>query len=390
MLKKDFLILSCLSWMLPMNGNPQVIEISKFIPGNYLTDNNHLVELFNPSKTPVSLEGFLLITRDYALRFPANIKLLPYQRLKIGKKKGKPHNVDFELIEQPDFSIRLYNKKIEGNYCVLQNSQGKIIDAFYHSQLAATPILPDSGVLILHNGAALPYQLPAEHNPLWGYFPIGEDPAVGFEKYKGQWRVIPALSKINLYPATAFREVNVRYSKKTVILKWITEFEEDVPAFLIQKSTNQVDFQTIDTLEALGSPAKPTQYVYYDVHTDSGKTYYYRITNLASEEKTIYSKIVEIEASEPPIEFQMELFPLEGKANQHFSLRFSTAYSQFIKIKVLDNHFKEWAILFYDWVYAYSQNLLHFELNNLPSGKYILVASTEAKRYFQNFIVLNN
>jgi hypothetical protein len=366
----------------------QGVEISKFIPGSYLTDNNHLVELVNRSRYPLYLEGFLLITRDYAFRFPKNVTLAPGQRLKIGKKKGKPHEVDFELVDQPDFAIRLYNKKVEGNYCVLQNANGQTLDAFYHSQLAATPILPDSGTLMLNDGAALPYQLLPENDPIWGYFPVGEDPAIGFEKYKGKWRVIPAFSSINLYPATAFRNVSARYIKNAVMLKWDTGFEENVEAFLVQRSVNQIEFVTIDTVEALGGPREPGSYVFYDLNVLRGQIYYYRIVNLAQqEEKSVYSKIVEILTAEPPSEFRMELFPLQASSNQPFSLRFTTAYSQYVKIKVLDSDFKEWAILFYDWVYADLQNLLRFELSGAPPGEYLLIASTDVKRYFQKFIV---
>jgi hypothetical protein len=375
--------------LLANNGTwGQGVEISKFIPGNYLTDNNHLVELVNRSRYAIYLEGFLLITRDYALRFPKNITLAPGQILKIGKKKGKPHQVDFELVGQPDFAIRLYNKKVEGNYCVLQNANGQTLDAFYHSQLAATPILPDSGTLMLNNGAALPYQLLPENHPIWGYFPVGEDPAIGFEKYKGKWRVIPALSSVNLYPATAFRNVSARYIKDAVMLKWDTGFEEDVSAFLVQRSVDQVEFVTIDTVEAVGGVGQPGSYVFYDLSALPKQIYYYRVAYLApQEEKSVYSKIVEILTAEPPSEFRMELFPLEASSNQSFSLRFTTAYSQYIKIKVLDSDFKEWALLFYDWVYADLQNLLRFELSEAPPGEYLLIASTDVKRYFQKFIV---
>ena len=46
----------------------QSIFISRIVPGNYLSDNRHRVEFYNPDNSAQSLEGFLipalLVTAD--------------------------------------------------------------------------------------------------------------------------------------------------------------------------------------------------------------------------------------------------------------------------------------------------------------------------------------
>jgi hypothetical protein len=68
------------------------------------------------------------------------------------------------------------------------------------------------------------------------------------------------------------------------------------------------------------------------------------------------------------------------------SVRFYSAYSQRVKIKLYNAQFREIAVLYENPVYAEAQNLLRLK-ESLPSGKYILVATTDNKRYVESFIV---
>ncbi|MEL7535333.1 MAG: hypothetical protein AAFN10_28815, partial [Bacteroidota bacterium] len=66
-------ILGLLLWV-PLIAMGQEVEISRFVPGN----GSHYIDLFNPSvQEELSLEGYLLVTREYAIQFPANLKISP-------------------------------------------------------------------------------------------------------------------------------------------------------------------------------------------------------------------------------------------------------------------------------------------------------------------------
>ena len=357
----------------------QPVEIVLFVPGNYLADNLHRVELYNPTGRRIDLGGYLLVTRDYSMEFPPRTVLNAHQRLVIGKAPRRDIRLDLVLTNVEDFLIRLYSKKAEGNYIALFNRQNQLIDAFYHAKLRNIPFLPDEDRLVRQNKSERPFRLPPESDEAWTFFPFGEDPAVGFEKRGGEWRPVPANPNTTVYPDLRFEDVKARYEEGSVSLQWSTARELNVEAFRVERSKNRRDFHELGRVQAHG---KGQAYTYVDADVQQDCTYYYRLSNLGLPEDRTYSKVVEVTAAEVPLPFWIEVYPKTTADARSVSIRFFSAFSQDVTIKLVNSRFREVAILHNKPVFAESQHLLQLA-KALPPDDYLIVAQTERKRYFR-------
>jgi len=357
------------------------------VPGNYLSDNIHRVELYNAGNRVADLSGWLLITRDYVFRFPKGSTLAAESRMTLAKQPMSGRPVDVVLFKHPNFMIKLYSRRVEGNYCALVDAGGRLLDAFYFAALPNVPFLPDSGACYINNKEQDNcYRLPPEQSPQWANFPVGYDPAVGFEQYAGQWRLISARSAGNLYPSTAFGEVSARYRNGSVLIRGATLFEDNLQELLLERSDNLQDFQTIGRIEVQGKSRSPTEYIAYDTTATPDRVYYYRFRSKDAPDLTIGSKIVEVETRLPEVEFRLDLHPERTADARQINIRFSSALTQKVLIKLLDDKSRERAILHQGLTYADTQHLLRLDAD-LPVGRYVIVAATENRRYALAFWV---
>lgn len=368
----------------------QAIRIVKFVPGNYLANNLHEVDLYNAGNQTVNLGNYYLVTRDYTLKFPDGTRLFPGATYRIGKsKQGKP-NLNLELSRAPDFFIRFYEKKAEGNFVAVLDANLQPVAAFYHSQRPDPPFLPDSGHFVLSSRRMVAYRLPGPASRLWQYFPLGEDPAVGFEQVQGSWRVTSATQDINLYPTTEFIDFKARYHDEVVTLKWNTSFEERLDEIEVQRSTNGSDFITLARIKAkYGTRQQVTGYSYPDSRLNKNDSlYYYRLAHLDAAGHVIESKVVQVLAREVPQPFWLEVYPARTNMVTEVGIRFSSAYSQEVNMLLLDSQGKLVQLLFHGPVYAEVQNLLELK-STLSPGLYYIVATTEEDRHFQRLEIFS-
>jgi hypothetical protein len=365
----------------------QSLYVARYIPGNFRFDNLHRIEILNNTAKPVSLAGFMLVTRDYSLRLPANATVQPFSLYRVGKRRevGAPP-LDLELAGYGDFLIRIFARKVEGNYFALFDRGGRMVDAFYFSQLTNVPFLPDTGTLITANRQYLSFRVPPESSPVWKYYGVGEDPAIGFVQVEGQWRPTSSNPKRSVLQATEFDQLNGRYREGIVALNFSTKYEDNVRSIQVQRAQVDVngptEFATIGTLAAAGISRLPRSYTYFDPTTQKGLTYYYRLRHVDVFGQEVLSKVAEVPAIQVKVEFWMEVVPAVG--NQAPGVRFYSAYSQRVKIKLLDAAHREVALLYDNLAYADVQQLLRLN-RQLPQGHYTLLASTDGQRYAQPF-----
>lgn len=358
----------------------QGIYIRKMVPGNYLADNRHRVEFFNPDSKMQSLEGFILVTRDYSVRLPAEARIPARASFMIAKNPAS--DVNLSMATTPDFLIRFPMIEHEGNYLVLFDPKGRIVEALYFSPVPNVPFLPDRDTLYTYSREKIPYYIPPENRTVWSHFTSGTDPSLAFVKVKGVWTT----SSIRENPATEYQNVNVRYKEGIMTLKWTTAFENGSKLHIVEKSTDIESFIPIDTLLSQGNSREFHQYAFYDQALEKGDTYYYRIRNVDVEGREIYSRIREVKAEEGQEEFSMEVLLGTGNGNGQLRLRFNSQYSQQVRIKLYDERLMEVAILFDDFVYAGNPGLLKLG-RSLPPGNYLILAETETRRFGQNFEV---
>jgi hypothetical protein len=358
----------------------QSIFISRIVPGNYLSDNRHRVEFFNPTGATESLEGYLLVTRDYSVRMPAEARVPARSSFVIAKNRSA--GVNLELASTPDFLIRFPLVEHEGNYLILFDPKGHIVEALYYSPVPNVPFLPERDTLYTYSREKIPYYIPPENRACWSHFTAGSGTESIFVKVKGLWR----MNSMRDNPATDYQNVTLRYKEGILSLKWTVSFEKDSRLHIVEKSTDIERFVPVDTLVSQGDTRDLRQYAYYDEGLEKGGTYYFRIRNIDAAGREIYSRIREVKAEEGQEEFSMEVLQGTATGGGPLRLRFNSQFSQQVRIKLYDERLMEVAILFDDFVYAGIPGLLKVGRKLIP-GNYLILAETETKRFGQNFEV---
>ena len=98
----------------------------------------------------------------------------------------------------------------------------------------------------------------------------------------------------------------------------------------------------------------------------------------------VFSLVRELLAAEPKEEFSLEVVP---GASGELRIRFNSRYSQRVRIKLFDEEMREMALLFNDYIYAETPNLVLVG-SHLEQGKrYLVMATTENGRFGQEFVL---
>lgn len=362
----------------------QGIFISKFTPGNYLSDNFHCVELGNPAAVPADVGGYLVITRNYSVRLAAGTRIQPRSLLRIGKHSGSGQTFDIQLSNTKDFLIRFNLNEDEGNYVCLIDPKGKMVDAFYHSPRPNVPFLPDRDTLITFSGTKIPYYLPPENRQVWNYLSYGDDPGISFYQRLGKWQL--STEGTPSTPLTSYHDFSARYFDGIVTLKWSTSYEEDVISHVVERSEDQENFTRIGQVISKGNSDEYQFYPFYDKDIQPGKAYSYRVKGVDGFGNEVFSQIRSIQAEDGISEFEMEVILVPYGDEAELNLRFSSEYSQNVQIKLLNEHLAEVAILFDDYVFARRPNLLKVS-RRLTSGRYTVLATTADKRFGQDIVI---
>lgn len=360
------------------------VKLLRVVPGNYRADNLHLIELYNYGNTARSIGNWLIVTRDYSVRIPAQAQIAPRQIYRVGKKQ-QYDKLQLELSTANDFLIRLYSKKVEGNYVIIFDPMMRVVDAFYHSWIPEVPFLPDSGICILSNQDIIHFRVPEETNPVWKYFAVGDDPAIGFVQHNGKWNAMSSNTR-KIHQVVSFGNFSARYQDKFVELRFDTRYEDNPQSIVIQRSANQEFFADIAVIPPAGSPRSDQEYLYLDNAVLRERTYYYRIKVTSIPGQEVYSKVVEVHTQKIPIEFWIDVFPEKPNAGQVFDLRVYSAFSQYIRIVLLDTMLRDRLTLYSNYVNAESQLLIRIT-RRLPPGTYWALVTTDRVRYRKKFLI---
>lgn len=375
--------------MLISSGLYAQVRLLRYIPGAFMSDNRHRLEIKNQGPRTVDISDYVIINRDYFVKIPRGTKLQPNEILVFVKRKeGKDPNV-FELSASSFFVTRNYSLKVGGNYVVLFDAKMQVQDAFYYSQLKTPPFLPDEVFSTFSNGEFVKILVPPSGSRVWGYYPIGDDPAIIFEQFKGEWRLVSSAGKTTLSsaqtPALAFRDFSVRYYDGIVSLQWTTEFELNAKEITIERSEDRKRFIEIGKVETKGNQKEFVQYKYPDAQVKNNKLYYYRLRHSDVNGQEIRSQVLEINTVSNPGEFVVEVIRNPGSEGMP-SIRFSSAFSQKIQMRILDERMRVVMSLYDNYIYAEAQNLIKLNRPLLP-GKYYLISATERRRFWQELII---
>lgn len=377
---KSLLLLGCLLYL--MTPGFAQVQIRRYAPGAFMSDNEHKIELINTSIKPVDLTDYILITRDYFVRIPKGTNLNPGQILTIQKsKEGSARNI-LELKSTQGFVTRQYSLKVGGNFVVLYEPGMRILDAFYYSQLKNPPFLPDFVFHTFSNNEFVKITVPAPGSKVWSWYPIGDDPAIAFEQMRGEWKLVSA-RKSQSIPSVQFGDISARYNDGLILFYWSTLSEENSRAFEIEKSYDRKIFTKIGIVEAKGNSRDFTQYRFADANVQEQKTYYYRLKHVDPNGQVQYSRVEEVVAKSVRNEFSAEIIHPKG---ENLTIRFYSAFSQRVQMRILNEEMQVSMNLFDNFIYADAQNLIKLN-KSLKPGKYLLVTATETRRFWQEIVI---
>lgn len=363
----------------------QPLYVSKYQFGNFIKDNNHYVEIFNESSKRVSLQGCLLVTRNYVFRFPDAASIEPFTSLRIAKQVSADKQVDVPMMGVKDFLIRFSTVKDEGDYIVLFDKNRNILDASYFSSMGKARFLPDNGELITAKGEAINFDIPPANNAKWNSLDVQPDPVMALVRINGKWQITS--KKKNLLPATEFGSVQANFVEGIVSVKWQTLFETDCYQHILERSLDGERFVRVAAIPAQKNSNKTNEYLYYDQQIQQEKIYFYRLRNVDKFRNEVYSNVAEIFTSSISEDINIQVVSLPNpKSAAVFSFRFSSRRAQQVRIRLLNERFFEMAVLFDTQVGAKSENLVQYTAD-LPTGKYYLIAETQDKRYYKEIIL---
>lgn len=348
--------------------NPQIL---RFIPGLYRENSYHQIDLYNPYPFVISLGRWLLVTREYSVRLPAQLVLRPGQRLRIAKRGG-----DLTLEGYPDFLIRFGEASQPGAYVALLDTAGRLRTGLYLAPLPQVRFLPDSGYNVTRTGQRLPFYLPPETAPAWQYVPWEPDPVTGVVRIAGSWRytVADAQKEVQLYAPLRFGVLLAAYEGHSVHLVWEVEGRELCEGYALERADGKGSWQVLRTFPCPVEGGRRERREYYDPEVEPNRLYWYRLVYERGPVLRLESVPAEVHCKPRPVSFRMEARP--------GLVRLWVAQSQPIKVRLLDERFVERLRLYDGWVNGGVENLFVWDTTRAGSGAWVVVW-TPQRRYWE-------
>lgn len=352
-------------------GWAQAPEVLRFIPGRFRENDHHLIDLYNPHAQPLSLGGWLLVTREYSVRLPAKLTLLPGQRYRIAKTEG-----DLRLQGYPDFLIRFPDPNQLGAYVALLDTAGRLRKGLYLAPIAQVLFLPDSGANISREGQRTSFYLPSETLPVWEYVPWEPDPITGIVRLGTSWRytVPDAQKEALLYAPVRFSGLLATYEKAAVHLTWEVEGREACTHYFLERWTAQEGWQRLERFPCPAPSPTPQKSEYYDPTVKPGTIYRYRLVYEGGPSLRIESAPREVVCRPKSLSLRIQAHP--------GIVQLWVAQSQPVKVSLLDKHFVERLRLYDGWVNGGVENIFAWDTTRVREGCWIVVWTAQ-RRYWE-------
>ncbi|MDP2385424.1 MAG: hypothetical protein Q8M29_03560 [Bacteroidota bacterium] len=165
-------------------------------------------------------------------------------------------------------------------------------------------------------------------------------------------------------------------TEESVKLNWVTLSENCNRCFLIERSTNAVDFTCIDTVNGNGTTTNRSEYSYLDKNPELGLSYY-RITQLDLNGNFKKFNIISVEFNPKPgkCDFsKVNIYPIPFNETMSVDLICSKETNLTFQIntasgnKIFENKMN---------CYAGTNNYQFNELNYIQEGMYFIIISDE-------------
>lgn len=181
---------------------------------------------------------------------------------------------------------------------------------------------------------------------------------------------------------TEFRAIPV--DQKYIQLKWITETEINNHGFMVERSTDGKEFATIGFVPGNGNTTETQHYIYNDKNVELKKRYYYRLKQIDFDESFEYSKIVSAELGQETQAIRIgEFIPNPASNIATVDISIDTDEEAEFELKNTAGQVVRKGTV---QLKAGSNNC-SFNVQDLPSGSYLVTITTKEKIYTRRLIV---
>lgn len=156
---------------------------------------------------------------------------------------------------------------------------------------------------------------------------------------------------------------------KSVSLEWATSFETNASHFIVERSTDAVNFTALGKVMAAGDSKTEKSYIYQDSSLPKG-LYYYRLKQVDRDESFEFSRIIGIKV-ETEISFKIYPNPVTDRLS--------------IQSEIEINSVEIWnsaGIKLYSA--APKSNFYQLEMNNYPAGLYLVKVNGQISKIVKN------
>lgn len=360
------------------------LRFLKFVPSSHYTHSFHRIELINEGDVPINLGGYLLVTRDYLLRFPNSLTLTPKTILLITSGTNIPeHRPNVRLLtfqQAEDFITRKRNLSKQGNYLSLFNPAKQMIAGFYFSPSFYTAFLPDTALYISPTGKVIPYYIPVETDKRWEYLSAPEDPAIGFVNIAGHWQYTSANPHINILDIVRFKSASAFYSSNLVTLQFDLDANPSLLShILIYKGKDPEHLTKYDSLPIQSSG----KYRYLDIEVNKQQRYYYRIGVEDLFGYETYSPLIQVFTGHERV-LTLQTLPTEITARKQFYLLIESKKEGEITLDLFTENYEYLKPLYIGYIEAGLPLMLAL---TLEKGEYCVLLTQNKVRHFHCFEV---
>ncbi|MBT8382037.1 MAG: T9SS type A sorting domain-containing protein [Ignavibacteria bacterium] len=160
-------------------------------------------------------------------------------------------------------------------------------------------------------------------------------------------------------------------TERGVLLKWTTATEKNNSGFMIERSSNNVDFNDVVFINGKGTTTEITDYEYVDNLTKPGM-YYYRLKQIDFDGSFNYSNVVETEINGPEVFNLLQNYP--NPFNPSTIIKFSVPIDSRIRIELF-NTLGEKVDELTNRNYSIGNHEINFDASILSNGVYYYTIS---------------
>jgi Secretion system C-terminal sorting domain len=188
----------------------------------------------------------------------------------------------------------------------------------------------------------------------------------------------PIAVGLGTVPVT-FSNFDAKCNDKGAAITWTTASESNSQKFEIQRSTNSIDWITIDAVAAAGNSTTAKSYQYLDL---TGGAAFYRIRQVDIDGRFTYTLIKQTNCRAG--QFDVVLYPVPAKDNLTVVIKSSQSVKTELQIMDMSGR----TIRRVPTQINNGNNTVNLNISTIPSGQYMLVSSDPAIEINKKFTII--